>query len=48
MSQEYDENGLNAERLLEDEMLFSKEVVGDDDDLMLVDCLLREALSKKS
>ena len=46
MDESYNEYGFNAERLA-DEELFSKEVVGEDNDLILVDCLLREALNKK-
>ena len=45
MDESYNEYGFNAERLA-DEELFSKEV-GEDNDLILVDCLLREALNKK-
>lgn len=46
MDESYNEYGFNAERLA-DEELFSKEVVGEDNDLILVDCLLREALNQK-
>ena len=46
MDESYNEYGFNAERRA-DEELFSKEVVGEDNDLILVDCLLREALNKK-
>lgn len=42
MDNSYEESGLSPERL-DDEELFSKECVKEDDDLMLVDCLLREA-----
>lgn len=46
MDDNYEECQFGAEEL-EDEELFSREVVGDDVDLMLVDCLLREAFGNQ-
>ena len=46
MEDNYEECPFGPERL-EDEELFSSEVVGEDVDLMLVDCLLREAFGKQ-
>lgn len=45
MNDDYTERGLTDDKL-EDEEMFSKEVVREDTDLMLVDCLLREAFCK--
>ena len=46
MEDNYEECPFGPERL-EDEELFSSEVVGEDVYLMLVDCLLREAFGKQ-
>ena len=46
MDDNYEECPFGAERL-EDEELLSSEVVGDDVDLLLVDCLLREAFGNQ-
>lgn len=46
MDNSYNESNFDTEQV-DNELLFAREVVKEDDDLMLVDCLLREALSKK-
>lgn len=46
MDLDYNQCGFSAERI-EDEELFEREVVGEDDDLMVVDYLLRMALTNQ-
>ena len=45
MNDQYEECGWTSEKLA-DEELFIREVLREDTDLMLVDCLLREAFRR--